>query len=41
MMMSGVSREGLIDVLRAVRREITDDKIRLKTKDEEPDTWRP
>ena len=41
MMMSGVSREGLVDVLRAVRREITDDKIRLKTKDEEPDTWRP
>jgi len=41
MMMSGVSREGLVEVLRAVRREITDDKIRLKTNDEEPDTWRP
>mgnify|MGYP002628306466 CR=1 FL=1 len=41
MMMSGVSREGLVEVLRAVRREITDDKIRLKKKDEEPETWRP
>jgi len=29
-MMSGVSREGLIDVLRAVRAEITEDKLRIK-----------
>ncbi len=29
-MMSGVSHEGLIDVLRAVRAEITEDKLRIK-----------
>lgn len=41
MAMSGVSQEGLIDVLRAVRGEITEDRLRLKKADEEPETWRP
>ena len=41
MMMSGVSQEGLIAVLRAVRAEIEDDKIRLKTAGQEPEAWHP
>ncbi|KAJ56717.1 GTPase CgtA [Actibacterium mucosum KCTC 23349] len=41
MMMSGVSREGLTDVLRAVRAEITEDRLRLKKADEEPEQWQP
>ena len=41
LMMSGVSREGLQDVLRAVRAEITEDRIRLKKADEEPEPWQP
>ena len=41
LMMSGVSREGLTDVLRAVRREIDDDKLRQKENTEEPGPWRP
>lgn len=41
MLMSGVSQEGLVDVLRAVRAEITADRLRLKAADEEPETWRP
>lgn len=40
LMMSGVSREGLNEVLRAVRAEIDDDRIRQKTV-EEQDPWRP
>jgi GTP-binding protein len=39
-MMSGVSREGLNEVLRAVRAEIDDDRIRQKPV-EEQDPWRP
>lgn len=39
--MSGVSREGLTDVLRAVRAEITEDRLRLKKAGEEPETWHP
>lgn len=41
MMMSGVSREGLIDVLRAVRGQIDADKLRRKEEVEEPGPWRP
>jgi GTP-binding protein len=41
MMMSGVSREGLIDVLRAVRAEIEADKAREKAAGQEPEEWRP
>jgi len=40
LMMSGVSREGLSEVLRAVRAEIEDDRIRSKPA-EEAETWRP
>jgi GTP-binding protein len=40
LMMSGVSREGLTEVLRAVRAEIEDDRIRLRAPVEE-EPWRP
>ena len=39
--MSGVSREGLTEVLRAVRGEIEDDRLRFKTAGEEAQPWRP
>lgn len=38
--MSGVSREGVTDVLRALRAEIDEDKLRLNPAPEE-DQWRP
>lgn len=46
MMMSGVSREGLVDVLRAVRKEITEDRIQtrkaaLAGSEEEAKGWAP
>ncbi|KAF0675180.1 GTPase ObgE [Profundibacterium mesophilum] len=46
MMMSGVSREGLTEVLRAVRAEITDDRVRQKIaeaggEDAEDAPWTP
>ncbi|WP_420863655.1 GTPase ObgE [Algirhabdus cladophorae] len=41
MMLSGVSREGLPQVLRAVRSEIEEDRLRLKNADVEPETWKP
>ena len=48
MQMSGVSRKGVVDVLRAVRAEITDDRLRAKKEqetdqeiDEEAGSWRP
>ena len=42
MMLSGVSGEGLQDVLRAVRAQITEDRLRQKQSSEEADeTWRP
>ncbi|MCH2164237.1 MAG: GTPase ObgE [Marinovum sp.] len=41
MMMSGVSREGLAPVLRAVRKEIDDDRIRERKAGEEPESWQP
>ncbi|PTX56020.1 GTP-binding protein [Litoreibacter ponti] len=41
LMLSGVSREGLTDVLRAVRAEITEDKLRLRAEDVEEEPWRP
>ncbi|MBQ4823176.1 MULTISPECIES: GTPase ObgE [unclassified Leisingera] len=40
MMMSGVSREGLNEVLRAVRAEIDDDRVRMKPAEEEA-PWQP
>jgi GTP-binding protein len=41
--MSGVSREGLVDVLRAVRAQVTADRIKIVAVEDEPedDTWRP
>ncbi len=39
--MSGVSREGLQQVLRDVRACITDDRLRAAQRDEEPQSWRP
>ncbi|AML52797.1 MULTISPECIES: GTPase ObgE [Falsihalocynthiibacter] len=41
MMMSGVAKEGLTDVLRAVRAEITADKLRLTKSHEVPEQWQP
>jgi len=40
MMMSGVSREGLTEVLRALRSEIDEDRLRLKSGDE-AEPWHP
>ncbi|QBF31959.1 GTPase ObgE [Thalassococcus sp. S3] len=40
LMMSGVSGEGLTEVLRAVRSEIEEDRLRLKAP-EEDEPWRP
>jgi len=41
MLMSGVSQEGLKEVLRAVRAEIVQDKVAEKQATEEPETWQP
>ncbi len=41
MMMSGVAREGVVDVLRALRAQIKADKLRLITPESEEETWRP
>jgi GTP-binding protein len=40
MMMSGVSKEGVTEVLRALRAEITEDRLRQRA-EEEPEPWRP
>ncbi len=41
MLLSGVSREGLTEVLRALRAEIDDDRLRQRGRDEEDRPWRP
>ena len=41
MLMSGVSQEGIIDVLRTLRGEIDDNRLREKKGQEEPEPWRP
>ncbi len=41
MLMSGVSREGLTEVLRAVRGEIAEDKLRQRKTSEDEAPWRP
>ena len=41
MLMSGVSREGVTDVLRALRAQIDDGRLREKATDEEPEPWQP
>ena len=39
--MSGVSHDGVTEVLRALRAEIRADRLRLKAKGEEPEAWHP
>ena len=39
-LMSGVGRDGLIDVLRTLRSQIKEDRLRLKPEEEE-ETWQP
>ncbi|MCO8146030.1 GTPase ObgE [Rhodovulum tesquicola] len=41
MAMSGVSREGIAEVLRALRAEIDEDRLRHKATDGEAGSWRP
>ncbi len=41
MLMSGASKEGTVDVLRALRGQIDDHRLREKGGVEEPDEWRP
>jgi GTP-binding protein len=41
MLMSGVSREGVTEVLRALRAEIDEDRLRLREAGEERQPWRP
>ena len=41
MTMSGVSHEGVMDVLRACRRMIDTDRLRRKDETEDPGPWRP
>ena len=41
MMMSGVAREGVTDVLRALRAQIDEDRLRQTEGREEPMPWRP
>jgi GTP-binding protein len=41
MTMSGVSHEGVMDVLRACRRMIDNDRLRRKDQAEDPGPWRP
>ncbi|WP_283644516.1 GTPase ObgE [Marinovum algicola] len=40
-LMSGVARDGVTEVLRALRAEISEDNLRQKAQDEEPETWQP
>jgi GTP-binding protein len=39
--MSGVAREGTTEVLRALRAQIDEDKLRRKTSQDEPEPWQP
>jgi len=39
--MSGASQEGVVDVLRAVRAQITADRLRIKPASQEEDQWHP
>ncbi len=39
--MSGVARDGVTEVLRALRSEISEDRLRQKTALEEPEAWKP
>ncbi len=39
--MSGVSQDGVTNVLRALRQQIDGDKLQIKQENEEPEQWRP
>ena len=39
--MSGVAREGVIEVLRALRAQIDDDRLRQRIAEDEPEPWQP
>src|SRR6056297_3185027 len=39
--MSGVTREGVTDVLRALRAQIDDDRLRQRIAEDEPEQWQP
>jgi len=39
--MSGVAREGVTDVLRALRAQIDDDRLRQRIAEDEPEQWQP
>ncbi len=41
LLMSGASHEGTTDVLRALRAQINDDRLKKKNAEEEPETWHP
>ncbi|PSL19394.1 GTPase ObgE [Shimia abyssi] len=41
LLMSGASTEGTVDVLRALRREIDEDRLRYQITDEEDEAWQP
>lgn len=41
MLMSGVSRDGVVDILRALRSQIDDSRLREKRQTEEPEPWHP
>jgi GTP-binding protein len=41
MVMSGVSGDGVMDVLRACRRQIDEDRLRRRDETEDPGPWRP
>ena len=41
MQMSGVSHDGVTEVLRALRSQIDEDKLRYAIQEEEPETWHP
>jgi GTP-binding protein len=41
MAMSSVARDGVTDVLRALRSEIDDDRLRHRLPEDEPEPWRP
>ncbi|NHQ75575.1 GTPase ObgE [Roseovarius gahaiensis] len=41
MEMSGVARQGTTEVLRALRAQIDDDRLRRTAQDEEPEPWQP
>jgi GTP-binding protein len=39
--MSGAAKLGVTEVLRALRAEIDDNRLRQKAQDEEPESWQP